>query len=68
MATKVQVYSDPASAGWSVKVTGDEETETQRFDEKEQAVEAGRQLASERGAELVVHDEQGITEEKEKPA
>jgi len=64
MATKVQVYRDPAAEAWSVKVTGEE---TQRFDTKDEAVEAGRQLAGERGLEVVVHDEQGRAEEKEEP-
>ena len=66
MANKVQVYRDP-QGGWSVKGTGDEETDTQRHKSKEEAVEAGRRLAEEQGAELVVHDDQGLTEEKATP-
>lgn len=64
MATNVQVYNDPAADAWSVKVTGDEGSETQRFGSKEEAVEAGERLAKERGLELVVHDERGMKEEK----
>ena len=66
MANNVQVYADP-EGGWSVKGTGEDETSTQRFDTKEEAVAAGEQLAKEQGAELVVHDEEGITEEKRTP-
>ncbi|HWC31523.1 MAG TPA: DUF2188 domain-containing protein [Actinomycetota bacterium] len=64
MATNVQVYNDPAADAWSVKVTGDERSETQRFASKDEAVEAGQRLAEERGVELVVHDQRGLQEEK----
>lgn len=64
MATNVQVYKDPAADAWSVKVAGEEESETHRFGSKEEAVEAGERLAEERGLELVVHDERGMQEEK----
>ena len=66
MANNVQVYADP-KGGWAVKGTGEDETETQRFDSKEEAVAAGERLAKEQGAELVVHDEEGMTEEKGSP-
>ena len=63
MANNVQVYADP-QGGWSVKGTGQDDTDTHRYDSKEEAVEAGRRLAEEQGAELIVHDEEGLTEEK----
>jgi hypothetical protein len=56
MTTKVQVYPEPAGSEWSVKVTGDQERDTQTFATKEQAVEAGQRLAEETGGELAVHD------------
>lgn len=65
MATNVQVYQDPAADGWSVKVTGEEESQTRRFPTREEAEEAGRALAEERGLELLVHDDEGKTQEKE---
>ena len=63
----MQVYDDPTADAWSVKVTGDQETETQRFASKDEAVEAGRRLAEERGLELVIHDRGGTTEAKGSP-
>ncbi|MCA1842142.1 MAG: DUF2188 domain-containing protein [Actinomycetota bacterium] len=66
MANNVQVYADP-EGGWSVKGTGEDETGTRRFDSKEEAVREGERLAREQGAELVVHDEEGMTEEKSSP-
>ena len=63
MANNVQVYNDP-EGGWSVKGTGEDDTDTKRYGSKDEAVEAGRKLAEEQGAELIVHDEEGQTEEK----
>ena len=68
MATNVQVYQDPDGTRWGVRVTGEDETEPILFDTKDQAVQEGRRLADERGAELLVHDESGETEAKEQPA
>ena len=68
MATNVQVYQDPDGTRWGVRVTGEKETEPILFDTKDQAVQEGRRLADERGAELLVHDESGETEAKEPPA
>jgi hypothetical protein len=56
MTTKVQVYPEPAGTEWSVKVTGDQERETQTFPTKEEAVETGERLAEETGGELAIHD------------
>jgi hypothetical protein len=39
-----------------VKVTGDEERDTQTFSTKEEAVAAGERLSEEIGGELAVHD------------
>ena len=65
MATNVQVYQEPDGTSWSVRVVGDEETEPKRFGSRDEAVEEGRRLADERGAELVIHGESGETEVKE---
>ncbi|HEV3474043.1 MAG TPA: DUF2188 domain-containing protein [Actinomycetota bacterium] len=56
MTTKVQVYPEPAGDQWSVKVTGDEERETQTFATKDEAVQTGQRLAQETGGELAIHD------------
>lgn len=63
MPTNVQVYR--ADDGWGVKVVGDEETPERTFGSREEAEEAGRRMAEERGGELIVHDETGETEAKE---
>ncbi len=68
MATNVQVYQDPDGTRWGVRVTGEDATEPILFDTREQAIEEGRRLAEQRGAELLVHDESGETEAKEGPA
>ena len=64
MATNVQVYREPDGSSWTVRVVGDEETEPQRFDSRDAAVEEGRRIADERGGELILHDESGKTEAK----
>ena len=68
MATNVQVYQEPDGARWGVRVVGEEETEPSMFDSREEAIREGERLAEERGADLVVHDETGETETKERPA
>ena len=65
MPTNVQVYR--SDSGWGVKVVGDEETPERTFPTREEAEEAGRAMAEERGGELIVHDESGETERKESP-
>jgi electron transfer flavoprotein alpha/beta subunit len=67
MTTNVQVYLDPADGSWSVKATGDEDEDTRRFSSKEEAVEEARRLAEESGADVVVHDEEGLQEDREQP-
>jgi hypothetical protein len=67
MPTNVQVYQDPDGTRWGVRVTGGDATEPIMFDTKDQAIQEGRRLADERGAELLVHDESGETETKEAP-
>ena len=68
MATNVQVYQDPDGSRWGVRVVGEEETEPKMFDSRDEAIEAGRRLAEEREGELLVHDESGETETKDRPA
>ena len=68
MATNVQVYQDPDGARWGVRVVGEDETEPTLYDSREEAIEAGRRLAEERQAELLVHDESGETEARDRPA
>ena len=68
MATNVQVYQDPDGTRWGVRVVGEDETEPKMYDSREEAIEAGRRLAEERKAELLVHDESGETEAKDRPA
>lgn len=68
MATNVQVYQDPAGTRWGVRVVGEKETEPRLFDSKDEAIQEGRHLADERGAELLVHDESGETEGQESSA
>ena len=68
MATNVQVYRDPDGTRWGVRVVGEDETEPRMFDSRDEAVEAGRRLAEERQADLLVHDESGETEAKDRPA
>ena len=68
MATNVQVYRDPDGSRWGGRVVGEDETEPRMFDSRDEAVEAGRRLAEERQGELLVHDESGETEERDRPA
>lgn len=68
MATNVQVYQEPDGSRWGVRVVGEEETDPRLFDSRDEAIREGRQLAQERGGELLVHDESGETEKKEPPA
>ena len=67
MPTNVQIYREPDGTRWGVRVVGEEETEPQLFDSRDEAVREGRRIAEERGAELLVHDESGETEAKERP-
>ena len=67
MATNVQVYQEPDSTRWGVRVVGEKETEPILFDSREEAIEEGRRLADQRQAELLVHDETGETEAREQP-
>jgi hypothetical protein len=66
MATNVQVYLDPDGRRWGVRIVGEEETEPRLFASRDEALREGRRLADERGADLLVHDESGETEMKEK--
>ncbi len=68
MATNVQVYQEPDGSSWSVRVVGEEETEPKLFASRDEAVQEGRRLAEERGGELLIHDESGETEARERPA
>jgi hypothetical protein len=68
MATNVQVYREPDGTRWGVRVVGEEETEPRLFDSRDEAIQEGRRLAEERGADLLVHDESGETEVKDRSA
>ena len=68
MATNVQVFQDPNTGQWGVREVGDEETSTTHYASKEEAEREGRQLAEERGVDLLVHDEAGTTEKAEEPS
>jgi hypothetical protein len=68
MATKVQVYRDPDGTRWAARMVGDEETEPRFFDSRDEAIAEGRRRAADRGVELVIHDESGEAEEKDRPA
>ncbi len=68
MATNVQIYQEPDGTRWGVRVVGEEETEPKLFDSRDEAIKEGRRLAEERGADLLVHDESGETEAKDRPA
>jgi hypothetical protein len=68
MATNVQVYQDPDGTRWGVRVVGEEETEPLLFDSRDEAIREGRRLAEERQADLLVHDERGETEVKDRRA
>lgn len=68
MATNVQIYQEPDGTRWGVRVVGEEETEPKLFDTRDEAIQEGRRVAEERGAELLVHDETGETEAKERPS
>ncbi len=68
MTTNVQVYQDPDGTRWGVRVVGEQGTEPNLFDTRDEAIREGRRLAEERGGELLVHDESGQTEAKERPA
>ena len=67
MATNVQVYQDPDGTRWGVRVAGEKGTEPKLFDSRDEAIQEGKRLAEERGAELLVHDVSGETEAKERP-
>jgi hypothetical protein len=68
MATNVQVYQDPDGTRWGVRVVGEEETEPELFDSRDEAIREGQRLAEERQADLLVHDESGETELKDRPS
>ena len=67
MAKNVQVF--PNGPGkWGVKIVGDQESPTKDFESKDQAVAEGKRLAEQEGGQLLVHDEAGLTEQKEQHA
>jgi Uncharacterized protein conserved in bacteria (DUF2188) len=68
MTTNVQVYREPDGNRWGVRVVGEEETQPRLFDSRDEAIREGRRLADERQADLLVHDETGETEVKDRPA
>jgi hypothetical protein len=55
------VHVVPSGDGWAIEVDGDERDS---FDNQDEAIEAGRELASSEGGELVVHGQDGQIREK----
>ena len=62
--TQKQQHIVPVDGEWGIKKGGSNRL-TEVFDKKEDAVDAGREIARNQGAEFFIHDRHGIIKERE---